>query len=124
MKTKQATKAVKKLVSVMNLKALIEMDFCHGILHLTLLLSSQLTVGNTKALYINSHLLNSENGNREKFTIELPKSNFEEKGNIFDHPLKTKIAKRFRRALETAVPTKAKVTFNNFSVVNFSSSLL
>ena len=108
----------------MNLKALIEMDFCHGILHLNLLLSSQLTIGNTKALYINSHLLNSENGNREKFTIELPKSNFEEKGNIFDHPLKTKIAKRFRRALETAVPTKAKVTFNNFSVVNFSSSLL
>ena len=108
----------------MNLKVLIEMDFCHGILHLTLLLSSQLTIGNTKALYIKSHLLNSENGNREKFTIELPKSNFEEKGNIFDHPLKTKIAKRFRRALETAVPTKAKVTFNNFSVVNFPSSLL
>ena len=82
----------------------------------------QFTVSDSKTLSVNSHLLNSDSGNREKFTIELSKSSFEEQ--IFDHPLKSEIARRFRRAVETTkskTPKKTQVT--SLIAAKFTSSL-
>ena len=92
------------------------MDFCYNILHLTLLLFLQLKASNAKTLSVNSHLLNGDNGNRGKFTIELSKSNFEEEEELFTHSFKSEIARRFRRAIKAAVPTKTKVVFDSYSV--------
>ena len=93
----------------------IKMDYCYNILHFTLLLLVQFKIGNAKTLSVNSHLLNSDSGNREKFTIKLSKSNFEAE-QVLDHPLKREISRRFRRALKDAVPAKTKVTFYNHGV--------
>ena len=100
------------------------MDFFYNILRLSLLLLFQLIASNAKTLSVNSHLLNGDNGNREKFTIELSKSTFKEDEQLFNHPLKSEIARRFRRAIKAAVPTKTKVVFNSYSVVNYTLSLL
>ena len=95
------------------------MDFRYNILHLILLLFCQFTISNAKTLSVNSHLLNGDSGNREKFTIEFSKLNFEEDEQTFDHPLKSEIARRFRRALKAANPTKTKVNFYNYSFEKF-----
>ena len=84
----------------------------------------QFTVSDSKTLSVNSHLLNSDSGNREKFIIELPKSTFEqEEEQVFDHPLKGEIARRFQRAVETAkTPGKTQVTSHNYIAAKFISS--
>ena len=94
------------------------MDLCYNNLYPSLLLFTffQFTVTDSKTLSVNSHLLNSDSGNREKFTIEISKSTYEEEEQVFDHPLKSEIARRFRRAIATTskTPDKTQVTSHNY----------
>ena len=106
-----------------NVKVLVKMDFCCSILLLAFLLFCQFTINNSKTLSVNSHLLNRDSGNGEKFTIELARSNLEEQEETFDDPLKGEIARRFRRAVKiTNKPSKTKVIFYHYIVTKFASS--
>ena len=102
------------------------MDFCYNFLYLSLLSFFQFTVTDSKTLSVNSHLLNSDSGNREKFIIEISKSTFEEEEQVFDHPLKSEIARRFRRAVATTTKTldKTQVTSYDYITAKFSTSSL
>lgn len=99
------------------------MDYCCSILLLVFLLFFQFAINNAKTLSVNPHLLNRDSGNREKFTIELSRSKFEEQEQIFDDPLEGEIARRFRRAVAiTKKPTKTKVIFHHSVVTKFTLS--